>query len=83
MTRRIKSVSLPSVPLFRQFANDAVMDVLLYMNPAFRQRIITCVGETIVREVQRYKDNNPSFKGHVSLIGHSLGRYTLHTPHTS
>ena len=52
---------------------DLALDVLLYQTPVYKDHI----SKIVVRECNRisrlFKQRNPSFKGKVSLVGHSLG----------
>lgn len=77
--RRIQRVTLDTVPLFRQLANDCVLDVLLYMNPRYRQKIVTAVANRINAAYALFCEHHPGFHGNkkVSVIGHSLGSVVL------
>jgi hypothetical protein len=77
--RRIQRVTLDTVPLFRQLANDCVLDVLLYMNPRYRQKIVTAVANRINAAYAVFCEHHPGFHGKkkVSVIGHSLGSVVL------
>ena len=64
----------------RQIANEVVLDVLLYLTPAFRQRILSFVCHKINKIYHQFCENNPSFVesgGKCSFIGHSLGTVIL------
>jgi len=77
--QRIQRVTLDTVPLFRQLANDCVLDVLLYMNPRYRQKIVTAVANRINAAYALFCEHHPGFHGNkkVSVIGHSLGSVVL------
>lgn len=79
LMRRIQRVTLDTVPLFRQLANDCVLDVLLYMNPRYRQKIVTAVAKRINAAYTVFCQHHPGFHGKkkVSVIGHSLGSVVL------
>jgi hypothetical protein len=79
LMRRIQRVTLDTVPLFRQLANDCVLDVLLYMNPRYRQKIVTAVANRINAAYAVFCQHHPDFHGKkkVSVIGHSLGSVVL------
>lgn len=79
LMRRIQRVTLDTVPLFRQLANDCVLDVLLYMNPRYRQKIVTAVANRINAAYALFCQHHPGFHGKkkVSFIGHSLGSVVL------
>jgi hypothetical protein len=64
----------------RQIANEVVLDVLLYLTPAFRSRILNSVRYKINKYYHKFCDNNPSFvqdRGKCSVLGHSLGTVIL------
>jgi len=75
-TSRLSRVSLASVPLLREFANEVILDVLFYEQAAHRQRIQRAVLDGIRALVVEWHRHNPSFAadgGRVVLLGHSLG----------
>jgi hypothetical protein len=49
------------------------LDVLFYTSPVYCQTIISKVGNQLNRLVKMFMERNPTFKGTISLIGHSLG----------
>ena len=57
----------------RQYSNSTILDVLFYTSPVYCQTIISKVGNQLNRLVKMFKERNPTFKGTISLIGHSLG----------
>lgn len=66
--------------MVRQIANEVVLDVLLYLTPAFRSRILNFVCYKINKLYHKFCENNPSFVrdgGKCSVIGHSLGTVIL------
>lgn len=71
--KRIEDISLPTIPLFRQLANEAISDVIFYLNEQHKTRVLTHVRERFVHLVETFKTRNPTFAGKVSLVGHSLG----------
>ncbi len=78
LMRRIQRVTLPTVPMFRNLANDCVLDILLYMNPRYRQKIVEAVATRINAAYATFCQHNPGFAGKkVSLVGHSLGSVIL------
>jgi len=80
-TSRLSRVSLASVPLLREFANEVILDVLFYEQAAHRQRIQRAVLDGIRALVVEWHRHNPSFAadgGRVVLLGHSLGALTTH-----
>ena len=61
------------IPGIRMLVSDVVVDVLLYMTPKYRQRMITHVSQELNRLFKLYKEKNPDFQGTGSIYGHSLG----------
>src|SRR5947207_6299848 len=50
-----------------------LLDILLYYTPQFRERIVRTVAREMNRIYTLFLQRNPTFKGRVSLLGHSLG----------
>lgn len=50
-----------------------LLDILLYYTPQFRERIVRAVSREMNRIYALFLSRNPSFRGRVSLVGHSLG----------
>jgi DDHD domain len=50
-----------------------LLDILLYYTPQYRERIVRAVAREMNRIFTLFLQRNPSFKGRVSLMGHSLG----------
>lgn len=72
----LADITLESVPAVRNLISDLAMDVLLYQS-GYCEHISNIVKQECNRIVQLYKKRNPSFKGTVSLCGHSLGSAIL------
>lgn len=70
---QLKKITLESIPRLREFTNDTILDVLFYTSPLYCQTIISTVGDELNRVYNLFKQRNPSFKGGVSIGGHSLG----------
>ncbi|BDD60533.1 hypothetical protein MPDQ_001127 [Monascus purpureus] len=68
----LADVTLEGVPSVRNLISDLAMDVLLYQS-AYCDHIATIVQQECNRIFKLFKKRNPSFKGSVSLCGHSLG----------
>lgn len=68
----LADITLEGVPAVRNLISDLAMDVLLYQS-AYREHIMRIVQQECNRIFQLFKTRNPSFKGSVSLCGHSLG----------
>ncbi|KAK5639163.1 hypothetical protein RI129_011655 [Pyrocoelia pectoralis] len=73
----LKSITLESIPRLRDFTNDTLIDILLYTTHLYSQAIITSVSTDLNRLHNLFQLRNPTFKGGVSLIGHSLGSLIL------
>lgn len=72
----LADITLESVPAVRNLISDLAMDVLLYQS-GYCDHISNIVKQECNRILQLYKKRNPSFKGTVSLVGHSLGSAIL------
>lgn len=68
----LADITLEGVPAVRNLISDLAMDVLLYQSQ-YREHIMGIVQRECNRIFQIFKARNPSFKGSVSLCGHSLG----------
>jgi hypothetical protein len=78
--KMIPRISLPTVPVLRQFANGAVSDVLFYLTDDHRRKVIDHVSERIVGLYTTFcQRQSLLLKGKslsppkLSLMGHSLG----------
>ncbi|GAQ06938.1 probable phospholipase C20G8.02, mitochondrial [Aspergillus lentulus] len=72
----LNDITLDSVPAVRNLISDLAMDVLLYQS-AYCEHISTIVKQECNRILKLFKQRNPTFKGSVSLCGHSLGSAIL------
>lgn len=75
--RRMKRITLPSIPKLRHFTNDTLLDILYYSSPVYCQTILDSVGDQINDLFRRFLLRNPQFTGRVSVAGHSLGSLIL------
>ncbi|XP_068228362.1 phospholipase DDHD2-like isoform X2 [Palaemon carinicauda] len=75
--RKLKPITLRSIPKLREFTNDTILDVLLFTSPIYCQHIMDTVASELNRLYNLFSERNPSFKGLVSLGGHSLGSVIL------
>ncbi|KAG8517366.1 SEC23-interacting protein [Galemys pyrenaicus] len=75
--RNIKKITLSSIGRFRHFTNETLLDILFYNSPTYCQRIVEKVGMEMNRLHALFMSRNPSFKGGVSVAGHSLGSLIL------
>ncbi|EPX74816.1 phospholipase [Schizosaccharomyces octosporus yFS286] len=73
----LESINIPTVVGLRSIISDVLLDVLLYCQPNYRERILVAVVKRLNRLYHLYLKNNPSFHGQVSLLGHSLGALIL------
>ncbi|PYI09070.1 DDHD domain protein [Aspergillus sclerotiicarbonarius CBS 121057] len=72
----LSDITLDNVPAVRNLISDLAMDVLLYQS-AYGEHISRIVKQECNRILDLYKKRNPSFRGTVSLCGHSLGSAIL------
>ncbi|KAJ5170659.1 uncharacterized protein N7500_003442 [Penicillium coprophilum] len=72
----LSDITLESVPAVRNLISDLAMDVLLYQS-GYCEHISNIVIQECNRILRLYRKENPSFKGSVSLCGHSLGSAIL------
>jgi hypothetical protein len=73
-------VTLPNIQVVRQLANEVVLDILLYLTPQFRAKILLTVCNRINELFSKFIEHNPNFLengGKCSVIGHSLGTVIL------
>ncbi|KAI5809481.1 DDHD domain-containing protein [Pyronema omphalodes] len=69
----LEDITVEGVPYVRNLMTDLALDVLLYQSGTYREHIIRTVLSESNRIYALFKKRNPSFKGKVSLVGHSLG----------
>jgi hypothetical protein len=69
----LEDITVEGVPAVRNFLTDLALDILLYQSPAYKSHISRIVVNELNRAYHLFKERNPSFKGKVSLVGHSLG----------
>ncbi|KAG0362160.1 hypothetical protein BG005_006504 [Podila minutissima] len=69
-------IMLDGVPTIRMLVSDVLMDVLLYMTPNYKRKMMEVVTAELNAVYQKFIAHNPDFirrGGKVSIIGHSLG----------
>ena len=68
-------ITLPSVPAMREFVNKALTDVLFFLTPLWRDKIISHVSASLTKRYRQFCARNPGFAetGRVSIAAHSLG----------
>ncbi|ORY16005.1 DDHD domain-domain-containing protein [Clohesyomyces aquaticus] len=69
----LEDITVDGVPQVRGLITDLALDILLYQSPAYKSHISRIVRQECNRIYRLFKERNPSFKGKVSLVGHSLG----------
>jgi DDHD domain len=69
----LEDITVEGVPAIRNLITDLGLDILLYQSPVYKPHISKIVLEECNRTYKLFKTRHPSFKGKVSLIGHSLG----------
>eukprot|EP00752_Nemacystus_decipiens_P005637 g5101.t1 len=74
----MQDITLPSIPSFRDFANQAVMDVMYYLTPDMQASILSVVGNKMNEMWHNFSRFTPGFSGKVSIVGHSLGSIIVH-----
>lgn len=71
---RLKKIQVPSHwEAARETWDFAVPDVLAFLNPRFRPRILETVRHQMNLIFTKLAKDEPRFKGKVSIYGHSLG----------
>ncbi|XP_015113405.1 SEC23-interacting protein isoform X2 [Diachasma alloeum] len=75
--KKLKAITLESIPKLRHFTNDTLLDVLFYTSPVFCQTIMQTVGNEMNRLNALFRERNPDFTGNVCVGGHSLGSLIL------
>ena len=68
----LTDITVEGVPAVRNLITDLALDILLYQS-AYREHISGIVQRECNRVFKLFLQRNPSFKGRVSLVGHSLG----------
>ncbi|XP_043268616.1 SEC23-interacting protein-like isoform X2 [Venturia canescens] len=75
--KKLRAITLESIPKLRHFTNDTLLDILFYTSPIYCQTIMQTVGNEMNRLYSLFRDRNPDFEGSVYLGGHSLGSLIL------
>jgi hypothetical protein len=76
LMRSLRATTLQTIPALRSIANDVILDVLLYMTPAFCEATLECVTFQLTELYHKFLHVYPNFLsqgGTISLMGHSLG----------
>lgn len=69
----LSQLNVDGVKSLRNILGDVVLDILLYYEPRYNNRIFEVVTSELNRVYELYKQRNPNFKGKVHIMGHSLG----------
>ncbi len=72
----LDDITVEGVPAIRNLITDLALDILLYQS-AYRDHIAGIVRRECNRVYDLFRQRNPSFKGKVDLVGHSLGSAIL------
>ncbi|VDN99670.1 unnamed protein product [Rodentolepis nana] len=73
VNRRLKRVTLRSIPKLRGYTNETLIDILFYTSPKYCQHIVDTVANTIKQLRKLFLKRNPDYSGDFSVAGHSLG----------
>ncbi|CAN0182222.1 unnamed protein product [Pylaiella littoralis] len=76
--KMVRDITLPSIPGFRDFANQAIMDVMYYLTPDVQAIVLSFVGKAMNEMWENFLRFTPGFTGKVSIMGHSLGTIIAH-----
>ncbi|TGZ84973.1 DDHD-domain-containing protein [Ascodesmis nigricans] len=69
----LEDITVEGVPSVRNLVSDLALDILLYQSTTYREHIVSTVLQECNRIYALFRSRNPTFKGKVSFIGHSLG----------
>ncbi|KAF9427137.1 hypothetical protein BGZ94_005409 [Podila epigama] len=72
----MEDIMLDGVPTIRMLVSDVLMDVLLYMTPNYKRKMMEVVTAELNCVYHKFIHHNPDFirrGGKVSILGHSLG----------
>ncbi|KAK9234487.1 DDHD domain-containing protein [Lipomyces kononenkoae] len=72
-TATLQDITIDGVPALRGIISEVLLDILLYYQPNYRERIMNNVTSECNRIYHLFRKWNPNFKGRVSIVGHSLG----------
>ncbi|EGC34324.1 hypothetical protein DICPUDRAFT_153481 [Dictyostelium purpureum] len=73
LNNNLEKISPVGVKKIREFINETLLDVLLYMSPMYHQEILNEVSSQINDGYKGFLEKNQSFKGTCSIFAHSLG----------
>jgi hypothetical protein len=70
---KLSDLNVDAVTPVRNLTADVLLDILLFYEPKFHEKILKSVIKSANEIYDKYLQNHPKFNGKVSLIGHSLG----------
>ncbi|CDO94612.1 unnamed protein product [Kluyveromyces dobzhanskii CBS 2104] len=73
----LADVTVDGIRPLRKLLGDVGLDVLLYGDNFYLDRILKHVSNELNSVYRKYCEHNPDFDGKVSLLGHSLGSLIL------
>ncbi|QLG74900.1 hypothetical protein HG535_0H02270 [Zygotorulaspora mrakii] len=71
------NITVNGVLGLRRLLGDVALDILLYGERYYKEKIINEVGKQLNHVYGLFKKNNPGFETEVHLLGHSLGSLIL------
>ncbi|KAJ8102497.1 DDHD domain-containing protein [Lipomyces tetrasporus] len=72
-TATLQDITVDGVPALRGIISEVLLDILLYYQPNYRERIMNNVSNECNHIYHLFRKWNPGFKGRISIAGHSLG----------
>ncbi|KAK9465993.1 DDHD domain-containing protein [Lipomyces arxii] len=72
-TATLQDITVDGVPALRGIISEVLLDILLYYQPNYRERIMRSVTSECNRIYKLFRRWNPDFNGKISIAGHSLG----------
>lgn len=69
----VGSLTVKNLDALRSFINRTLLDVFYFMSPTYVPVMYQQVAEQLNKIVKTFKEANPSFKGKISILAHSLG----------
>lgn len=73
----LANITVNGVVGLRRLLGDVALDILLYSEPHYKEKIKSEVTRQINELYHKFKERTPGFEGKVHLIGHSLGSLIL------
>ncbi|EDO19531.1 hypothetical protein Kpol_1018p63 [Vanderwaltozyma polyspora DSM 70294] len=69
----LEDVTVNGILPFRKMLGDVGLDILLYDDPHYKDRILHELHHELNNVYTIFKKKNPNFDGQVHIVGHSLG----------